>query len=238
VTWATDTTIVNGVFSKAFKMLGAGQSTDFYVWVDIVAPYVDKLTVDGRKWTVNLISAGILTAAIQAVFSLLGLPDFGTNITTAITSFSVFFVTTITSWAQFILRIVDFIVYIVGAIYYWMDLFFDIIYGTVATPGILRYMYLIVDGTIGLAGTTVNWITTIFTANTLQLIGILAFLYWFDALYRRGKNRGITWIEVMVGDLQSMSWVVMFIVDIMFTTFNFVLNLAVTFASWVAGWLA
>jgi hypothetical protein len=218
-------------------MLGAGQTTDFYVYVDIVAPYVDKLTVDGRKWTVNLISAGILTAAIQAVFSLLGLPDFGTNITTAITSFSVFFVSTITNWALFILRIVDFIVYISSSIYFWVDLFFDIIYGTVATPGILRYMYMIVDGTIGLAGTTVNWITTIFTTYVLQFIAIMAFLYWFDALYRRGKNRGSSWLEVMVGDLQQMAWVVMFIVDIMFTTFNFVLNLSISFASWVAGWL-
>lgn len=232
VTMGVDMTVVSGEFDISFQTTDIAQGQRYYAYLNLVPPYADALTADGRYWAVT--SATGTLDVIGIVFSLFGIVSYLSYIIAAAQTLAVYFVTTLAFFVSIIIYLAEFVLYISGAMLFWAQTLFNIMVGSPASPGILRYIVLIVTGAVGLAGTTVNWMTLIFTPTNLFFFGILVFIYWFDGLYLRGRNTGQNWVSIMIGDLQALAWIVGFTIDIASKVFGFLLDIILRFAQAIA----
>jgi hypothetical protein len=154
-----------------------------------------------------------------------GISSVFTSISSVMAAFVVGFTNSVTYIVSFIGTIITSIYFVAGSIYFWFSRMSLLIIQIVTIIG------NILDGSSTVQTGLGNIWTFLNFSAWLDLVPLIAFITWIDSIPVRSRKTGRGQMEIMIGDIQ----VVMYLVDTVWgwswTIFNFVFGVVMQFVS-------
>jgi len=219
----TDTTVLNGFFDIAFNSSTLARTTYYYAYLNMLPDYTDGLAPDGDYVAVTTISTYHESNLINQAFAYYGLVT--ANILSVLTAFVVYFASSATAMISLIASIMTAVIFVAGSLIYWLNLFVNFFVGLFTAIGnILNGTSTIVTGLEDM------WAYFGF-ATWASAVPVFAFILWISSVSSRTAKSGRSNIEIMVGDLQIVTYLVDLVWNWAYTVFNFVVNIIMQFLS-------
>jgi len=222
VVWGSDTSLPSGAYSVTFNTTNAPTSSDFYVYLDL-ATGTSSLTPDGRYVTVGLQTfyAPILLATIA---NLLGISDFATPLTNALTSLGGYFSTALGNGISVLIQMATIVALFATSVIFWLTLVVSTVVSVITTVGNL------LNGTYSATTYLGNIWTLIGFGTWAPLLVLILLITWWDSLTPRARREGKSVYYLMIGDVQAG----MYIVELIYTWSMYVFNFIYSVVTWMA----
>ncbi|MHA1215797.1 MAG: LamG-like jellyroll fold domain-containing protein [Candidatus Thorarchaeota archaeon] len=163
-----------------------------------------------------------VAAVIDQAFAYFGIVGFVSAITVAVKTWGAYFLTSVTTATNFIVQILTIVTFLSGSILAWLTRFVNFFFGV---NGLFATVASILNGTNTVIGGLVN-VWELMSINTwIDAVPIFVTIAWFDSIDKRAKRLGGGWMAIFIGDLQMISWVVSYMLDMSFRVINFVLDM-------------
>ena len=219
----TNNTVTNGFFSVIFDSSGVLKTTAYRAYLDMTPDYTDGYAPDGDIVYVTTGSSYYQTPLIDQAFAYYGLAV--ANILAVLTAFVVYFASSATAMISLIASIMTAVIFVAGSLIYWLNLFVNFFVGLFTAIGnILNGTSTIVTGLGDM------WAYFGF-ATWASAVPVFAFILWVSSVSSRTAKSGRSNIEIMVGDLQIVTYLVDLVWNWAYTVFNFVVNIIMQFLS-------
>lgn len=219
----TNNTVTNGFFSVIFDSSGVLKTTAYRAYLDMAPDYVDGYAPDGDLVYVATGSSYYQTPLIDQAFAYYGLAV--ANILAVLTAFVVYFASSATAMISLIASIMTAVIFVAGSLIYWLNLFVNFFVSLITIIGD------VIDGTSSIStGLGDMWAYFGF-ATWASAVPVFAFIFWVSSVSSRTAKSGRSNIEIMVGDLQIVTYLVDLVWGWAYTVFNFVVNIIMQFLS-------
>jgi len=216
-TVGTDGTIVDGYFSATFNSSSTLGTTLYYVYLDLVADYVDGLAVDGDVVSV-FTTEFYLSALIEDAFAVFGILDYLANATAYGTALGAFFVDSITNITQLIVQ--QFLL-ILGIFGFFIDWYTRMMSLATNIGNIVTGLF---DGTGAIVWGAGNFWDYINFSAWIDLVPVVLFIWWVESIAKRGTTQGEA--TVFLGDMQTVMNVTSWFLSMFGLIINTVTDLA------------
>lgn len=231
------TTVTGTVSSGAFAVNGtakaSGRVTQYRIYIDMAdADYADDYAPDGDTVTVTTTGAWGLTwpplqQILDDIFShFTGLVGIVTAIQSVITAFSAWFLQSVAAIISLIYWVMMAVIYASSSVIFWLGQF---------VPAVIN-VFTIIGAMIDGSGAIVTGLGDLWGyfgfSQWLTIIPIFGIWYWVAGLAWRVKRSGRGTIDVIVGDLQVVAWIVGEVWGWVYLVFNAVVNLVFTLISY------
>jgi hypothetical protein len=155
------------------------------------------------------------------------IPHIGTDLMSVMTVFVAWFATSIANIISLLVLIMTGVVGIAWVVVFWfgriISFFFD------PTRGLFIIIGKLFNGTL-VPGSMNIWV--IFNVSAwIDVIPVFGFMLWFGGLSARRRKTGRSSIEIIIGDLQILMYIVGLVWDWSWLVFNFVWGIASYFLS-------
>jgi len=219
----TDTTVLNGFFDIAFNSSILARTTYYYAYLNMLPDYTDGLAPDGDYVAVTTISTYHESNLINQAFAYYGLVT--ANILSVLTAFATYFASSATTIISLITSIMTAVIFVAGSLIYWLNLFVNFFVNLFTIIG------NIINGTTAYTTGLGNIWNLIGFATWASAVPVFAFIFWVNSVSSRTAKSGRSNIEIMVGDLQIVTYLVGEVWNWTYMVFNFVVNMIMTFLS-------
>jgi hypothetical protein len=220
----TNSTIINGAYYVSFLSASTLRTTYYYAYLDMAPDYTDGLAPDGDYTYVITGATFPFVDFLSNAFAFFGLAGavVGTIYTTVL-GFTVWFYEAASLMVSFITQIMTFIVFVGGAVVNWLARMVTFIIT------LLTVISSLFDGTYT-AGLPNLW--AVFNVSAwIDAVPVIVFILWYDSIGRRARKSGQNSVELVIRDLQIVTYIVGELWNWSFTVFNFVVNMLSQLAS-------
>lgn len=223
-----DAAIANGFYNITVTTPATLGAVYYYTWIDMAGDYVDGYAPDGDYVAISVGASFSIIKQVNEGFTFFGLTGAVLGqIVPTITAFATWFADSATAIINMVSATMTLIIFVSGTVTAWFTRMVNTVVNICTIVGSLF------DGTYT-AGMIDLW--TVFKVSTwIDVVPIIAFMWWIDNIPRRAKSEGISQVERVIRDIQIVSYVVGEVWNWSFTVFNFVANMVMTFVGVVTG---
>ena len=223
----TDSSILDGYFSVNITSSGIIETVYYYAYLDLLANYTDGNAPDEDIVYVTTTASFYVVDQIKQAFDLYGVA--WSTIPNMLTSIATYWTDAASSVLSFFVNIITFVNLCAGSVIYWLNLFVSFFVQLFTICG------NIIQGTATVSTGLGNMWELIGFATWAALVPIVIFVFWYGGIDERSSKAGKGEIEVMVGDLQIVSYLVGEMFNWSYLVFNFVVNMLISLASLLVG---
>jgi len=211
----SNSTIINGAYYTSFLSASTIRTSHYYAYLDMLPDYVDGLAPDGDVTDVTTGATFPFVDFLGNAFAFFGLVGAVTGtIYGMIFDFATWFGTSATMMVDLITTIITFIFFVGGFVISWFTRI------TTTLINLLTFIGSLFDGTF-IPGSPNIWV--LFNVSAwIDAAPIIIIILWLDSISKRHHTTGRSDIEIMVGDIQIVSYLVGEVWQWTYTVFNFV----------------
>lgn len=214
----TDAAIVNGAFSASFNSSAVPRTTTYYVYLDLLADYVDGLAPDGDAVYVTTTPPFYLSDLIEDAFETFGVLEYLSNATAYGTALGAYFFDSITNIVQLITQ--QFLL-VLGIFDFFIDWYTRMVSLVISIGDAITGL---LDGT-GTVTTGLGNIWDFISLSTwIDIVPVFLFIWWVESIATRGERQGE--ITVFFGDLSTIFNVTSWLMSMFGLIINTVTDLA------------
>ena len=147
------------------------------------------------------------------------------NILAVLSAFVVYSAASATAIISLITSIMTLVLFVSGSLIYWLALFVNFFVSLFTIIG------NIINGTTAYTTGLGNIWNLIGFATWASAVPVFAFIFWVNSVSDRTRKTGRSNIEIIIGDLQIVTYLVGEVWSWVYTVFNFVVNIIMTFLS-------
>lgn len=154
-----------------------------------------------------------------------GVANFFSQLMAVMTAFVAWFLLSVSAIVSLIWAIMTIVLFVGGAVIYWFTAFVTFWVQLFTVIGGLF------DGTTG----PIDIITSFNVAAWLNIVPIISTMMWYDSIINRMRKSGTPTIDILVGDIQRIMYIVGVVWEWTWLIFNFVYGVVMQFVSLLWG---
>jgi hypothetical protein len=223
----SNATIVNGFFSIAITSSAIIETVAYHAYLDLVPDYTDGDAPDGDLVYVTTTASFYVVDQIKQAFELYGVA--WSTIPAMLTGIASYWGTAAASVLSFFINIIIFVNFCAGSVIYWLNLFVSFFIQLFTICGD------VIDGSATVSTGLGNMWELIGFATWASFVPVVIFIIWWSGLSVRSKKSGRSELELIVGDLQVVSYIVGEVFNWSYQVFNFMVNMLISLAGLLVG---